>query len=95
MDAGEIKKLSEAFEKHAYDDLSYFGEIREMLRRIEEKTDAQSVVLEDQANTLAPIANTFNTASTLGRWLMPLLVAVSLMVGIVRVSIQIVSHKFQ
>lgn len=85
----QFKKISDNFEKHAYDDLTHFAEMAATLKRIEEKTDAQSIILDDQQNTLKPIMKTFDAASTLGKWVMLFLVALSLLVGIVWGMVQI------
>lgn len=82
----KFEQIHSAFEKHAYDDLTHFAELAETLKRIEQKTDAQSTILQ-------PMAETYATATTLGKWLMPILLAISLIVGIVWGVIQITLHK--
>ena len=79
----QVAKIADAFEKHSYDDLRHFAELGAALTRIEK-------TLEAQGKTLAPIARTFETTNTLGKWLMPFLVAISLMVGIVWGIVQII-----
>ncbi len=90
--AEQIRKIADAFEKHGYDDLKHFAELGSTLKRIEEKTDAQTKQLEEQQKTLAPIALTYGTMGTLGRWMMPLTVFVSLIVGIIWGLVQIIFH---
>ncbi len=80
----QLAKIADAFEKHGYDDLVHFAEIAATLKRIEITQQEQGVILE-------PIRETFQTTTTLGKWLMPLLVAVSLGVGIVWGIIQIIT----
>ncbi len=42
----ELEKMKDSFEKHAYDDMTHFGELKAVLDRIEKKTDAQSTILQ-------------------------------------------------
>lgn len=82
----QFKSISDNFQKHSDDDLKHFAELGAALERIE-------ATLKAQAETLAPIAKTFETSSALGRWLMPFLVAVSLIVGIIYGLIQILTNR--
>lgn len=49
------KDLQDMFEKHAYDDMSHFGELKQTLDRIEKKTDAQSTILQPIAEAYSGI----------------------------------------
>ena len=64
-----LDQASEHFREHEDSDRRNFDAINATLTRIE--------------NTLKPISETYDTASTLWRWVMALAVLVSIVVGIV------------
>jgi hypothetical protein len=79
MSDPDLKTLLELFRKHLDDDREAHNEFREAFKRIED--------------TLQPISETYSSVSNLGRWLMTLLVALSLVFGTLWAAVQIFTNK--
>lgn len=72
--------------EHTAVDTERYNEIIHVITDIREEQ-------KRQADTLKPIAETYTTTSTLGRWMMAVLVGVSMIVGTVWGIVQIIIHR--
>ena len=76
MDAAtRLQHIEDILTQHLADDKVKFEALQETLNKIDAK--------------LEPISNTYKTVGTLGSWLMPLLVALSLVAGTIWAVVEI------
>lgn len=89
------RKVQTALKIHETEEETQFDALTEALQRIEAKLDPASptYMLKDIEAKLNPISETYTTVGSLGKWTMALLVAISIVVGIIWGIIQIVTFK--
>lgn len=69
-----MASIEREFRQHLLDDQKNFDKIHEALEEIQK-------TLNWQNKTLAPIADTYSTATTLGKWITSAVVFLSLIIG--------------
>lgn len=75
----EIEEIKYNLKKHAEDDTENLANI---IRRLENSEEERRKRHEEVMSILKPIAETYTSASTMGKWLMGLAVFISIVLGI-------------
>lgn len=80
MENSELHEIRKAFEKHSSEDSANFTIIKDHLLRVEKERDQRH---DEIMRILQPIAESYRSASTLGKWLMAVAVFISILLGII------------
>ncbi len=86
-----IELLRSALVQHFKDDTEQFNAMHDLLIEISHKLDPRhdDYINKGIEETLKPISETYTSVSTMGKWIMAVLVAVSLIVGIIYAAVEV------